>query len=365
MDIFERISDIIKTKFNKRHAAAISILVMSTVLCGYAPVSNEVDFTICFAGDVNLAENYGTTKLIDSQPNGILDCIDAGLVSHMQKADLMILNNEFTYSDRGAPLSGKKYTFRANPDRVKNLNKLGVDAVYLANNHVYDYGADAMQDTFSTLDSAKIEYFGAGENLNRAMKPYIVEIDGVKVAFVAASRAEKFKMTPQATASSPGILRCYDTSLFKEAIKNASSQADITVAVVHWGTEYSTVLEEVQLKSAREYVEAGADVIIGAHSHCLQGMEMIGEVPVFYSLGNYWFNDKTLDTMLVELHVKTDKQTQTPKISAQIIPGVQENWYTRAASSEKEKERIFKALEDISVNVTIDNNGYIMQSPKN
>ncbi len=126
-------------------------------------VDTAFDFTLCFAGDVNLDENWGTTQYLSAQPNGIYDCISEELVRFMQDADFMCLNNEFSYSLRGKPLNGKAYTFRADPDRVEVLRQLGVDAVTLANNHVYDYGRDAMLDTFSVLEDAGIPYFGAGD----------------------------------------------------------------------------------------------------------------------------------------------------------------------------------------------------------
>ena len=129
------------------------------------------DFTICFAGDINLDENWGTTQFMDMQENGIYDCISPELVQAMQTADIMCLNNEFTYSTNGTPLPGKAYTFRALPERVEILEQLGVDAVTLANNHVYDYGKEALLDTFATLENTDIPYFGAGRTLSDAMKP--------------------------------------------------------------------------------------------------------------------------------------------------------------------------------------------------
>ena len=162
------------------------------------------DFTLCFAGDINLDENWGTIQYLDAQEEGIYDCISQELVEIMQTADIMCLNNEFTYSERGEPLAGKAYTFRAAPERVEVLHQLGVDAVTLANNHVYDYGKDALLNTFSVLEDAQIPFFGAGRTLEEAMEPLYLEVEGKKVALVAASRAEKTKMTPQATDSEPG-----------------------------------------------------------------------------------------------------------------------------------------------------------------
>ena len=317
------------------------------------------DFTLCFAGDISLDENAVTTAQLDCSENGIYDCISPELIQIMQDADIMCLNNEFTFSTNGSPMPDKAYTFRANPERVAVLQKMGVDVVTLANNHVYDYGKQALLDTFSTLESAEIEYFGAGENLDEAMDAVYYEIDGKTIAFVGASRAEKYKLTPQATETEPGILRCYDTELFLEAIREADANADFVIAVVHWGTEYSYDLEEVQLSTGKDYLDVGADAIIGAHSHCLQGMEFYDEKPIIYSLGNYWFNSKTLDSMLVRLHFFGDDNGGSVEVS--VVPAIQKDAKTQIVTEAEEQERIYTFLESISVNVEIDECGVVIE----
>ena len=276
----------------------------------------------------------------------------------MQKADIMCLNNEFTFSNNGSPMNGKMYTFRAMPERVSVLQDMGVDIVQLSNNHVYDYGRQALLDTFDTLEGAGVDYFGAGHNLEEAMAPVYYTLDDKVVAFVGASRAEKYKMTPQATETEPGILRCYDTELFLQTIAEADENADFVIAVVHWGTEYSYDLEEVQLTTGKEYLDAGADVIIGGHSHCLQGMEFYNGKPVIYSLGNYWFNDKTLDSMLIELHFSGNDVEQN--LEVRMIPAIQTHATTNWVD-EAEQERIFEFMESISINVEIDEDGVVRE----
>lgn len=317
------------------------------------------DFTICFAGDVSLAEGAITTANLDAAENGVYGCISETLVSVMQDADVMCLNNEFTYSTNGSPMAGKAYTFRADPSRVEVLKELGVDIVGMANNHVYDYGKQALLDTFDTLDEAQIPYFGAGHDLAEAMQPVYMEVDGKTVAFVAASRAEKNIMTPEATEDSPGILRCYDTTLFKEVIAKAKENADFVIAYVHWGTEYSTVLEEVQTTTAKEYLDAGADAIIGAHPHILQGMEYYDGKPIIYSLGNFWFNSKTLDTMLIQLHFEGNDQGGN--LQATVVPAIQKGGKTYYISEVEEQKALYDYLESISVNVVIDDEGNVFE----
>lgn len=322
-----------------------------------SPVPGEYDFTVCFAGDISLAEGAVTTQKMDSSEEGIFDCISPELLEYMDQADIFCVNNEFAYSIRGEPLAGKAYTFRANPERVDVLGQMGVDVVSLANNHVYDYGGEALLDTLSTLQDAEISYFGAGANLEEAMQPIYKEVDGKKIAFVGASRAEKNKMTPQAGEDTPGILRCYDTQLFQQVIEEADANADFVLAYVHWGTEYSHELEDVQLQTGKEYLDAGADVIIGAHSHCLQGMEYYDGKPIIYSLGNYWFNKRTLDTMLLQLRFWGNDAEE--HLEVRVIPAIQEEQQTRIVEDEKERERIFSFLEEISVNVAIDGEGIV------
>ena len=250
------------------------------------------------------------------------------------------------------------YHITANPQRVEVLNEMGVDIVKLANNHACDYGEESLLDTMDTLKNAGIEYIGAGANLEEAMTPVYIEVDGKIVAFVAASRAEKNIKTPEATETTAGILRCYETERFIETIKEADKNADFVLAYVHWGTEYSYELEEVQLTTGKEYLDAGADAVIGAHSHCLQGMEFHNGKPIIYSLGNYWFNEKTLDTMLLELHFYGDDSDS--QLEVKVIPAIQEGYQTTIAKAE-EMERISRFLENLSINVEIDENGIVSQ----
>lgn len=324
-----------------------------------SPTPEPLDITICFSGDISLADDAVTIKQWKNSENDLSKCISPELLEIMNAADVMCVNNEFTFSTRGKPMEGKAYTFRANPERVSLLSEMGVDLALLANNHVFDYGKESILDTFDTLESAGIAYFGAGKNLSEAMQPHYVEIDGITIAFVAASRAEKYKMTPQATETEPGILRCYDTELFLEVIKEADANADIVLACVHWGTEYSTVLEEVQLTTGKLYLDAGADAIIGSHSHCLQGMEFYDGKPIVYSLGNFWFNHRDLDTMLVEIRITGEREN--PQLEVVVIPALQKNYKTTILTEQKDKEELYEYLESISINVEISENGIVKE----
>ena len=371
----------------------IPVLSLSLTSCGYLPfeqTSSEqaspadvfsalpaaveageypFEVTLRFAGDICLADNYVPMAFLAETETGALDeAIDPGYISLMNDADLMWINNEFCYSRRGAPFPGKTFTFIADPDNVKYLKELGVDIAGLANNHVFDYGEDALADTLDTISDAGIRYVGAGHDLDEARAPLYMEAGPLTIAYVAASRAEKSLVkTPQATGTEPGILQCYDNGLFLESIREAKENADYVVALPHWGTEQSTVLEDVQTEGARAYIDAGADAVIGSHPHVLQGLEYYQGRPVIYSLGNFWFDYYTMDTMVAELklsgtmHGLNKPAKEDVKTELILYPGTQANDRTTMAQTPEEKDRIFRHLEEISVNVSIGPDGAVTE----
>ena len=312
--------------------------------------------TLSFAGDMNLDENWCTTQTLDRQANGIYDCIAPELISYMKEADIFMPNNEFTYSERGTKLPNKAWTFRAHPSRVNIMKELGTDIVLLANNHCYDYGANSLYDTFDTLENAGIPYVGAGRTLNDAIQPYYFQYGDLIIAYVAASRAEKYKMTPQATDTTPGILRCYDPSLYLEVIKQTSNVADIVIANIHWGTEGSHKVEQYQRDLAYAMLDAGADAVIGSHPHVLQGIEYYKGKPIMYSLGNFWFNAKTMYTCLYELEIDTDAKSVC---GVRFIPAIQENCKTSYPADLATQRKIYDFEQSISMNIMIDDDGYV------
>ena len=323
------------------------------------------DFTLGFAGDICLADNYIPMQhLAAIGSEDISDGIDPRFIEIMKGMDQMWINNEFVYSRQGEPLPTKMWTFCGDPDNVSYLKDLGVDIVGLANNHTFDFGEVSFLDTLETLEKAQIPYVGAGRDIEQAAAPVYLEADGFKIAYVAASRAEYTIYTPEAAETEPGILWCYDYTRFLESIKKAAENADYVIALPHWGVEHSTVLEEEQIYGAHALIDAGADAVIGAHPHILQGIEYYEGKPILYSLGNFWFDDYDIDTLVAELHIKgkkTDKDAslKKAKVELKLYPGTQSGVYTALADTEEWRTRILQYLEGISVNVNIDEKGVV------
>ena len=319
------------------------------------------DIVIDFTGDVSFADGIATTDFMDHQMNGIYDCFSEDLLYEMQSADILMINNEFAYTDRGTALAGKAYTFRANPSRVALMSDLGADIVSVANNHVYDYDEIGLLDTLNTLSLAEMPYVGAGVNLEEAKKPAYFIIGGRKIAIVAATQIERtLNYTKEATGVEPGVMKCLHPEAFCETIREAKANADFVLVFPHWGTEGNANYGADQVALARAFVEAGADAIIGGHTHCLQTVEYMDDVPIFYSLGNYWFSTTgnmpaTYDTGLAQIHITPEGEIESYFIPCQFDAGVT----SELNSEDIAYSNIIDSLNGMSLTAHIDEAGHI------
>jgi poly-gamma-glutamate synthesis protein (capsule biosynthesis protein) len=317
--------------------------------------NNPEQVTITFAGDILFDENYAVMSTLQQNGGDLTSAIAPELLQEMKSADIMMLNNEFPYSDRGTPQADKQFTFRAKPSTVSYLDDMGVDLVSLANNHAYDYGETAFLDTLDTLEDAEIPYVGAGRNLEEASRPLYYIIDNMKIAFLSATQIEKSDNpdTKGATDTSAGVFRCWNGENLLEAVCSAKENSDYVIVYLHWGTENAADIDWAQEKQASEVAMAGADLIIGDHPHCLQPIGVINDTPVIYSLGNFWFNSKTVDTCLVKVTLNGDGMQ-----ACQFIPCLQSGCKTTLLTG-SEKERVLSYMRSISTGVQIDEEGYI------
>lgn len=311
--------------------------------------------TFAFAGDILLDDEYAMMFHYRTRGSDINDTFSADLLERMRSADVFMLNNEFPFSTRGAPTEGKTFTFRAKPDNVELYELLGVDIVSLANNHAYDYGEEALLDTFATLENAGIPYVGAGRNIEEARKPVYFIANGIKIAVVSATQIERNAVpdTREATTTNAGVLRCMDPAALLEVIADAKENSDFVILYIHWGTESQAETDWLQDKQAPIYAQAGVDLIIGDHPHCLQKLDSEAGVPIVYSLGNYWFNSKTQNTCLVEVGIKKEGMEYL-----RFIPCVQQDCRTRQLEG-TEKDEVLDYMRRLSSGVKIDDEGYV------
>lgn len=311
------------------------------------------EITLSFIGDVSLADNWYIMPEYDKRNKKVYGILSENVVKIMTNSDLMIANSEFTVSDRGEKMKGKYYTFRASPKRLSIYEEMGVDLVTLANNHVYDFGKDAFYDMLDAFKEYDIPYIGAGKNIEEAKRPYYFIINGYKIAFVNATRAEKIILTPEATDTEGGVLRCYDPAMFSNVIKEAKENSDYVVALVHFGKEDSHSLEKVQVDTSKLYIDSGADIIIGTHAHVLQGIEFYNDKPIIYNLGDFIFNNETKDTGIFQIKMKFNKEMEY-----YFIPCLEKDEYTKTLEG-TEKQRVIDNMISWSINASIDEEGKI------
>ena len=311
--------------------------------------------TISIVGDISLADNWKIMPKYDTVGN-VSGILSDEVVDIMRKSDVMIANSEFTVSDRGTPMRGKQYTFRANPKRLSIYDEMGIDMVTLANNHVYDYGKDAFLDMLTAFEEKGLPHIGAGRNLEEAMKPYYFIIGGYKFAFVNATRAEKYVLTPGATETSEGVFRCYDPTNMINLIKELRPNNDYVVAIIHYGWEDHHELEQVQIDSSHMYIDAGADIVVGHHAHTLQGVEFYNHKPIIYNLGDFIFSNNTDDTVIFQMILQEDKN-----FIYKMIPGIHKNCYTSLHIGE-EKQRVINNINSWSINAHLTEDGQILEN---
>lgn len=305
-----------------------------------------------FVGDINFDGTWHTMEAAGGR-EGVSSCISEGVQKELQSADVTIVNNEFVYTKRGEAQEGKTYCFRTDPQDVQLLELFGTDLVSVANNHVYDYGEQGFLDTLDTLQNAGIAYCGGGRNVSEAAAAKYFIVGGRKIAVVSATEIERFShFTKSAGTDTPGVLKTQQTEELKKAIQNAGKNSDYVIAFLHWGAEGKIHYDSEQKKLATLCVKAGADAVIGGHPHRLQGVEFIEDVPVAYSLGNFWFSTGSLYTAIAQIQID-----ENGELTLQMIPCVHKDVKTYLCEEEAEKKEFYHYLADVSSNVGMDENG--------
>ncbi|HZK23992.1 MAG TPA: CapA family protein [Oscillospiraceae bacterium] len=236
----------------------------------------------------------------------------------LKQGDVIFGNLETPISARGTPLAGKKYTFSAAPFSVQCLEDAGINMVSLANNHIMDYGEEALSDTLNILAEHNITSAGAGMNSTQAHSGTILEIQGYRVALLAYTDdfavPAQHRALWQASEQKPGAAIVHDTNRIKADIQRLRTKADLVMVSFHWGYEYTTNVAAEQQKLGHLAIDAGADLILGHHPHVPQGVEIYKGKPIVYSLSNFVFypfanRPETQDTFILQAKYENGRIT--------------------------------------------------------
>jgi poly-gamma-glutamate synthesis protein (capsule biosynthesis protein) len=326
--------------------------------------------TIGLAGDLMLRRPLASEAF--SRRPGLATAREA-----IRACDLMVANLEMPLSRRGYRVA-KHANLRSDPEVIWSVRELGIHAVTLANNHLMDYGPEAMLDTLAACDEAGIARCGAGLDLDAALQPAWLTVQGTKVAVLSV--ASTLPVESDAGPGKPGIapLRVrfsfeVDTNLLTEQpgtvppvrswpdqvdlarvceqVRRVRRDADLVIVGIHWGvppywlSPYLGLLAEYQQPVAHALIDAGADVVAGHHSHCLHPIEWYDGRPIFYSLGNLLFEDPPAfmepESILVHL-----RPSSPPVVG--LVPLLLDRDGFPAVARGREAERVIEKLQALS-----------------
>ncbi|MER7003547.1 CapA family protein [Dactylosporangium sp. NPDC000555] len=272
--------------------------------------AQPAELRLAFAGDVHFMERTATLLKNPATAFG-------PIASTLSDADLTVVNLETAITSRGTP-EPKTYHFRTEPKAIDALKAAGIDAVTIGNNHTLDYGRVGLLDTLDALHAADYPYFGAGRTADDAYAPWYTTVKGVRIALLGFSQVHELASTWAPGPDKPGIAMAFDTKRATAAVTAARAQADLVIVFNHWGEEGNGCATAEQKTFAAQLSRAGADIIVGAHAHTLQGSGWLGGTFVAYGMGNFlWYGtSKSTETGVLRLTVRSRSVVKTEFLPA-------------------------------------------------
>lgn len=253
--------------------------------------------TIAVAGDVHFE---GVLQGRLDRPATAL----APATATLGAADVAIVNLETSLGTGGRPEPDKRYTFQAPPTALAALAAAGIDVASMANNHALDYGRDPLTGTFDAIETARaadppLAVVGIGRDIDQAFRAARTDVDGTVVATIGATVADLDPTADPtghwaATGDTPGTADALEPARLLRAVRKAARSADVVVVYLHWGVQGETCPNDAQRSLASDLVDAGGDIVVGSHTHLLQGDGRLGGGYVAYGLGNYaWYTQSS------------------------------------------------------------------------
>ena len=253
--------------------------------------------SILFTGDVLL--DRGVRPTIEKRGIAYLF---AEVEPFFRQADAVVINLECPMTDSVTPVN-KQFIFRADARWASEMRDVGITHAALANNHTIDQGRIGLRATCRHLEEAGIVPLGYGDSTSQQLSPVLITKGDIRVALFNAL-AMPLENWHHAEGQ-PDICQPTAEQLAEAVSRYHKSHPETKIVVIlHWGTEYQPQPSIRQRRMAARLSEAGADAIIGHHPHVLQPIDSIGHTLVFYSLGNFVFDQRqpqTRQTMMVRL----------------------------------------------------------------
>ena len=301
----------------------------------------EKPITLMFVGDVML--DRGVKLMLEKHGNKDYKFPFLKIEPKLKEADILVGNLEGPISDKGKKV-GSIYSFLMNPKSIEGLIFAGFDVLSVANNHIFDYGREAMEDTFLRLKEAKIDYVGGGFDKTEACSPRIRKLKRTKIAFLGFTNLGSLFWEARDGVS--GICWLSKENLEKE-IKEAKNKADLVIVLFHFGNEYQKRASSEQKYFAHLAIDLGADLVVGHHPHVIQEIEEYKGKYIAYSLGNFVFDQnfskETMEGLILKVVIEAKKIKEVIPIKFEINQYFQpelsktDNYYQK---EQKEAKRI-------------------------
>jgi poly-gamma-glutamate synthesis protein (capsule biosynthesis protein) len=231
------------------------------------PITSPASATVLFVGDIMLARDVEKRLTVESAGYAL------SAVKHLFGADMVVGNFEASIPSTHKPTENMTFRFSVRPDLSEELSMGGFTHLSLANNHALDFGADGLANTRKILTSQGLQVAGHPSTISTS-SVWVENIADEKVVIVNIN----------ATYGYPNI----DAVL--NALPKDISAGGLRVAYIHWGDEYELLHNEDQAEFAYMLIDAGFDLIVGHHPHVVQGIERYRDGLIFYSLGNFIFD---------------------------------------------------------------------------
>ena len=246
----------------------------------------------------------------------------------LKNADIRIFNLETPISNVNSPIEKFGDTIIAPEKTINGIKALNPSLVTLANNHIMDHGEVGLKNTKKTLDTNNIPYVGVGNNVNEASKPYIFELNNIKIGIYACTEKEFTIATKYKSGANP-----FDPLESLEHINNLKKKCDYVIVLYHGGKEHYRYPSPYLKKVCNKMCFSGADLVVCQHSHCIGSYEKYNKSTIIYGQGNFLFdgsNNEYWDTSLI-IKINIDDN----KLLLDYIPIIKKNNKIRLASYEE------------------------------
>ena len=235
-------------------------------------------YELCIASDWAPIRAF-SQPLIDAP-----EAVYGDVLAELQAADLRITNLECPLTKNTTSIYKSGSVLKGQPAHIKALTCIPFDIVTLANNHVFDYGYDAFGETLNLLKDHAIMHVGAGLTREEAIAPLVFTLGDTRIALISFSEGEDLTNAVEG----PGVFG-WEIDTVKAVVSKARATADLVVVICHAGVEYIPFPPPYLAQALQAVAKAGADLVVGHHPHVPQGIQIYGNVPIAYSLGNFIF----------------------------------------------------------------------------